>query len=420
MGLLLFIGKMMTYSSFMFVFYWLFLRNRPDHFFNRMFILSIPILSLFLPFLKFSMPIDANPVPAVFFPAEGLNAGIDQVIKLTGKNAISQYLLTGWLLIIYFLVVSYKIGQIGWSVIKLERIKRASRFIFLDNTKIYLTTAEGTPFTYRNSIFFESDSNFNEPGTLQILLHEKAHLQQSHTRDLVFLELVEACCWINPIFYLIKNELKVIHEFLADAEVISKSDRFNYAELLLVKAIEKSNRIKFQHSFFQSHIKRRLKMITSTNCSRAYKPFRFLIIPVLILLVLAFSKPSEQAQHQANFIFQIAKQDSLNIVKHFLKTIVWPKQAGNREGEVYFSLKVKDGKINDLKFISSDMAKEKHFIELVAVKYASDPIVEVNEDQAMDAFQTAVGNATKKNTDELGLVTYQGELKFKIKFIIEK
>ena len=67
--------------------------------------------------------------------------------------------------------------------------------------------------------------------------HELFHIQQKHSWDIIYLELLTIICWLNPFFYFIKKEIKVIHEFLADQYASDQQNKGEYAELLLMQVL---------------------------------------------------------------------------------------------------------------------------------------------------------------------------------------
>ena len=100
------------------------------------------------------------------------------------------------------------------------------------------------------------------------------------------------CCiaWFNPFFHLIKKEIKAIHEFLADEYAISDNNRYDYAELLVLRMPSQQNTPAITHPFFHNQIKRRITMITQSNLIRRSGYIsRIMALPLLFLLVSAFA-----------------------------------------------------------------------------------------------------------------------------------
>jgi TonB family protein len=86
---------------------------------------------------------------------------------------------------------------------------------------------------------------------------------------------------------MIRRELQAIHEYGADAYAAADSDEYEYARLLLLKSSGLS--IPLAHPFFKNQIKRRIAMITKTNKNKKALLGRFMILPLIALLMGIFS-----------------------------------------------------------------------------------------------------------------------------------
>jgi TonB-dependent SusC/RagA subfamily outer membrane receptor len=95
---------------------------------------------------------------------------------------------------------------------------------------------------------------------------------------------------MNPFFWLIRKELEVVHEFIADEAAVAGDDAAVLAEMLL-KAHYHSNSLSVGQSFFYSSIKRRIIMLTSSKKVSYSYARRLLILPVAIgvLVLLSFT-----------------------------------------------------------------------------------------------------------------------------------
>ncbi|MBQ6071048.1 MAG: hypothetical protein IJK85_04780, partial [Bacteroidales bacterium] len=71
------------------------------------------------------------------------------------------------------------------------------------------------PFSFLRSVFVNPEV-FTESELRQVLRHERTHIHQHHTWDLLFTEAVRVLQWFNPFIYLYARELSSVHEYLAD------------------------------------------------------------------------------------------------------------------------------------------------------------------------------------------------------------
>ncbi len=125
----------------------------------------------------------------------------------------------------------------------------------------------------------------------EILVHEKAHVKEGHSLDILFIELVSIFFWFNPALYLIGKSIRLNHEFLADRAVArTLSSISNYQHLLIQMSVKKPA-VALTSAFHYQIIKKRLTMMTkSTSATR--KSIRFMgLIPVIIFSFILFGHP---------------------------------------------------------------------------------------------------------------------------------
>lgn len=296
---------MFVCTSILFGYYWLFLRNKKFHHYNRFYLLSIVIVSIVFPFIK---------VPILFPKAEQNPTSFYQVVQTLSVNewenedlvidhanpSFSEYLT--W----QNLAIALAVLGMVWMLVRLlsslqylRRIRQDYPSEKIADLQLYYTNEPGTPFSYFRSIFWNNNISFNSVKGQQIFRHELFHVRQSHSADNLFMELICSIAWFNPLFYLIRRELKTVHEFLADQYSISESNRYEYAELLLQESIRlKTNPL--VQPFFHSQIKRRIAMITKIAHSKYGYASRVLVLPILVLLFFSLVLKAQNATQNAN------------------------------------------------------------------------------------------------------------------------
>ncbi len=124
-----------------------------------------------------------------------------------------------------------------------------------------------------------------------ILLHEEAHLRLHHSYDVILMELVCFLQWFNPFAWLLKKELKLVHEFQADQAVLKSGiDATQYQLLILEKAVGKRRFASANH-FKQGSISKRIKMMKKKQFLRWSVAKTLLFLPAGFLLLQAFTNP---------------------------------------------------------------------------------------------------------------------------------
>jgi N-acetylmuramoyl-L-alanine amidase len=126
-----------------------------------------------------------------------------------------------------------------------------------------------------------------------ILQHEMAHVRQGHTCDRLITQVLCALFWMNPFYRLIRKELAMVHEFLADEEALAgntgATDYGKAFALMLLQVHQRPTTSNPGHHFFSSPVKRRLTMLQTTRMVRASVLRRLAVLPLLAGSLLAFS-----------------------------------------------------------------------------------------------------------------------------------
>ena len=277
-----YIFKIVLCSSLFILFYTLVLKNEKLLKFNRFYLITTLILSLAIPFLHYETP--AVEVRKI----SGLQIGESQNLLQNTSSQISIFTIQNIIFMIYglvFFILLIKflrnLLQINLEISKNEKLKNGSFWLVLKNEK----TAPHSFFKY---IFINKDDYINGKINEKIILHETAHLNQKHSLDLIFIELILAIFWFNPVFYFYKKAILTNHEYLADDLVLNKTQNLSdYQNLLLAQLI--SEKILFSNSFNLINTKNRIKMMTKT-LSKTAKLKSWLSIPLAAIVFFTFAE----------------------------------------------------------------------------------------------------------------------------------
>lgn len=290
MTLLIYLIKTVLISALLFTYYSLFLKNRPFHRFNRYFLISIPVLSLLLPAFHFSLPSfwnqDTLGSPIILLGVEQgkLEEAVTVYAHQHGRTVISWQLL---LLFFSLLITIILFIRLSKSIRFIFQLRKEKPCLALPDAVVYIVTEKGTPFSFLKSIFWGKDLEMTSDAGSQVLQHELFHVKNNHTIDIVLLESLSAIFWFNPFFHLLKNEIKIVHEYAADAWVTSKTDTYSYVSLLLFKI--SGIALPLTHPFFKNQIKRRIAMMTNNKKIKTVFISRLMVLPLIAFLIGVFS-----------------------------------------------------------------------------------------------------------------------------------
>jgi len=262
--------------------YWTFLRR--DTFFsrNRFYLTLTIITSMIIPLLSISI---RQPTPLYSFEVL-LDEAV--IIPTTSSYDYSGFSLQNLLIWIYWAGVSFfftkflfHTGQILW-LIRSYGITRENgiRIVYLEKNI--------SPFSFYNIIFLNRsliENDYRE----KIIAHEKNHIRNRHTLDLIIFEVLTVIQWFNPVAWLYKWSLKEVHEFQADEAVIREGhDTLNYQELIISQVFG-NQFFRVAHNLNKSLIKKRIIMMTRFKSSKIARYKIFLVIPIALFTLVLFS-----------------------------------------------------------------------------------------------------------------------------------
>ena len=156
------------------------------------------------------------------------------------------------------------------------------------------------PFSFLRSVFVNPEV-FTESELRQVLRHERTHIRQRHTWDLLFTEAVRVLQWFNPVIYLYARELSSVHEYLADEAVLScGTSRRDYLELLY-KQLCVGKFVPVGNSFRHLLTKKRIQMMNQPVKRRVSAWWLLALVPIIagLLLVNCHPKTEMVAEEEA-------------------------------------------------------------------------------------------------------------------------
>lgn len=305
-------GKTAVILAVFYMFYRLLLSKDTFHRFNRIILLGTAALSFVLPLCVITIH-EVVMIPAVQQAPQVLeSATIGTVAAVADvSEPIWQYVLC----------VIFGLGAFGVVVMTIISIAKVIGIIAggerrtLESGEILvITAAETPPFSWMKYIVLSREDY--ESGYSQILTHEKAHIALWHSWDILFVDMISALQWFNPAMWMLKADLRAIHEFEADDAVLrSGADIKEYQYLLIRKAVSKSG-YSVANSFNHSTLKARITMMLNQKSSRksAWKALYLLPLVGISLAATAVTKVDYQYEPQEPLKARIAEvHDTLDV-----------------------------------------------------------------------------------------------------------
>jgi len=288
MPFLMYLFKMLICSGILYLYYRAALQDKRFHRWNRFYLLTSVIISLTVPAIEFTVtdkakPLDSGPI-TLLQAVESTHVYLEEI----GGNGQTSFSWESAAAIGYLVVSVCLLIGFAAAIVKIYSLLRRHVHYRLYNIRFIRSRASGTPFSFLNFIFWNEDIDLSSPAGQQIFNHEMAHVEEKHSIDNLFLQLVLIIFWCNPFFWIMRRELKMIHEFIADEKAIKGAGAEALASLILQASFPgKFN--SFVNPFFQTSIKRRLLMISKTNGTSFRYLSRLAALPLIAFTVFAFT-----------------------------------------------------------------------------------------------------------------------------------
>jgi hypothetical protein len=302
-------------------FYKLLLRGETFYKVNRWMLVICLAISFALPVLQvpqqFSLLNSPNKALSVGSQQSTVNSGqdaannsiaaktttIETKSNQTNSNTLTSHdsgftfgKLMKWLLWFYwFGVIVFAISFLFQVVLLIYRTYR-NPVIIDGKYRIVEVSGDKAPCSFGNTIFINPEK-YDWDTYNQILLHEKIHIGQKHTVDIVIAELMLIFQWFNPFAWIYRREIESNLEFLTDDQLMQqkKVDKKTY-QLSLMKVSAPHFPLSLTTNYNQSILKKRIAMMNSkrSNLHTAWK--YFFLLPVLAFLVCLLNEPIARAQ----------------------------------------------------------------------------------------------------------------------------
>jgi beta-lactamase regulating signal transducer with metallopeptidase domain len=282
-----------------YAFYRVLIAKETFHRLNRMVILSTAALSLILPLCAITLH------KTVVVQAISTEVPVAQPAVMQGTAVTAPLLSTVthpdiWttIITIAFLVgVTFTLSHLIFSLLILRRlISQCPQYPYKDGVTIAVSNRPVSPFSWRHTIVL-SQSDYEDHDEA-LLAHEMGHIRNHHSVDVIFMELLSVIQWFNPVVWILRDELRAIHEYEADQTVLSQGfNAIQYLHLLIRKAVGESG-YSLTNGISHSTLKKRVNMITKNKSPRTKWIKVLYILPIIAASLVANAKTETDYQYQ--------------------------------------------------------------------------------------------------------------------------
>jgi hypothetical protein len=289
--------------------YWFLLRKEKLFIFNRFFLVLSVVFSMAVPFISIPVNFQTTPkleniiptynyvIPEISFADNIIYRDVNTNQPYAGKQHPpidnSEVLLAIYITgVILFLIRFLRNIYLIFHKIKL------SEKISFEGYRIVLTNDKTGPYCFFSSLFLNREDYLKGKIDEELFDHELEHVRQSHSIDIILIELVKVFYWFNPIHLLYDRAIRLNHEYLADNGVLIDNNNItSYAKKLLSFSTAGSNMSLTSgsnHSFTKMRLMMMMKSRSGSVINRARISMTLFTVTIFFLL-LSFKESDEQA-----------------------------------------------------------------------------------------------------------------------------
>ena len=274
------------------------------HRFNRFFLLGSVVVSALLPLAHITASEQMEPIAEVCrLNTEQFETTQTLVTEVREQPTVGQRFFV-FLTLAYVIYMAIQVTNWLRSVVKMllflrgKRIRRVGHWI-----RLVVHNEEYGPFSWMNYIVIsDKEQGF---GRRASMLHELSHIKLLHPLDLVFILL---CTLVNPVCWLVMKEIKVVHEYEADDEVINHYHirSRDYQRLLVIRTV--GAEAYALACSFNLNIKKRIIMMKKKQSTWWRLTWMAVTFPLVGVALTAFSKPKEALKEVVDSSVRIIEQ----------------------------------------------------------------------------------------------------------------
>ncbi len=266
------------------------LASENQHRFNRIVLWSIYLVSLS------AIPLGVVADRWLADSSEDLPAGLIEVggimmLPVAEDSASLADIICSAILWIYVSGMVVAMLHTGVVAVRLALIVRSGSGADACGQRVILIRDEGiAPFSVMGAIVM-SHKDYAESGEM-IVAHECCHVRHRHWVDLVMAQLVAVFQWYNPAAWLMREELKAVHEYQADSGVISSGVNPREYQMLLIKKAVGARFPSLANSLNHSKLKKRITMMYQSKSKASGRLRALALVPAFAVAAAVINLPA--------------------------------------------------------------------------------------------------------------------------------
>ena len=321
MGFLTYDLKVAALIAVFYMFYRLMLARETFHRVNRIVLLTTAVASFVLPLCVITLHETVSmPMPTLAVDADALLA---EPVAETGVPQVPLWQIVLPTLFIIGMVAT--LARTLWSLFGIVRlIRNSEKHPQQDGTTICVTgNADLSPFSWmRYIVMNRSDYEAADPA---ILAHERGHIRLRHSWDLLLVDTLTALQWFNPAIWMLRQDLRAIHEYEADGEVLSLGINARQYQYLLITKAAGIGGYSLANGISHSTLKNRIHMMLHKKSSSNRLLKLIALVPIVGIALALNAETVTDVVYTNNDVAEAPSTETSKAIT--FRVVVWPENA---------------------------------------------------------------------------------------------
>lgn len=279
---LVYIGKAAIGAGAFYIAYLLLFQHQKHFGFNRIYLPVSLALSFMIPLITFTTVKYIEPV----------NFDVNSFAYLASASGEIQQpvFVLEWY---HYLFGLYLLGAVGFLFhlllghLKAMKIVKQSTVQQKFGVPVNVTKKNVHPFSFFSKIVI-AEKTLSHPELEMIVSHEKIHVSEKHTLDILLTEIMFLLQWFNPFAWLLKDAVKNNLEYLTDHEIVKQFNPQEY-QLAMVSLAGEKGVAPFLTALNGSQLKNRIIMMKKKTENKFAIVKQLAVLPLLAILVMGLS-----------------------------------------------------------------------------------------------------------------------------------
>ena len=264
---LLYIARASLYLAIFYAFFLLVMRRTSFFRFNRIVLLLGTVVCHLLPLLRLR----------TVFLSESFSVQVGE-LEMVGEPVGASAAPFPWLAVLYAAGVAAVLILTIISLARTRRIIRSGTPQPCEDCRLTLVDRDVPSFSWGRNVVMSRDDYEKYPA---ILGHELQHIRAHHSLDMLLMTAVSAVHWFNPLVWIGRAELKLLHEYEADEGLIQKGIDATSYQLLLVRKAVGEQRFSLANGFNHAKLKQRITMMHKKQTPGRVRFAYAAVLPIL-------------------------------------------------------------------------------------------------------------------------------------------